>query len=127
MDDILKAISEYYGIPVSNIANKGRKADNVKARQIYFYLCRLYYPERSLTSYAVNLYHLGDTLYDHTTVLHSIKLISNLLERYRPLQKEINDLNAKLNSAHYRSDVLVKEVNLLALCDHVIPSEKKYL
>ncbi len=127
MDQILKTVAEYYGLEISMVAKFGRKKHNVRARQIYFYLCKFYYPENTLYSYANALYKCGDTLYDHTTVIHAIKVISNELDWYADTKKEISDLKLKLDSTYHKNDIVVKEVNLLSLCNHVIIAPKKYL
>lgn len=127
MNQILKTIAEYYGLEISSVANYGRKKHNVRARQVYFYLCKVYYPEKTLVSYASALYQCGDTMFDHTTVLHAIKVISNELERYADIRKEISDLKSKLDSNYCRNEIVVQNVNLIALCNHLIPAQEQYL
>lgn len=127
MDQILKIIAEYYGLTIAEIAKKGRTKHVVKARQMYFFFCRVHFPKRSLTSYTEHLFQYGDTLYDHSTVSHSYFLICNLKERYQDVREDVSNINDLILAPLDKKNLVVEDVNLVALCDRLVPSQKKYV
>lgn len=128
MNQILKAVSDYYKLPISKIIAPGRKGVIVKSRHVFFYLCRLYYPENSFQSYSDFLMKKGAISYDHATVIHAVKKISGYLE-VGQMSKEISDIKAMLNLESKHDDIVVKDVNLLSLCDNyvIIPAKRQFL
>ncbi len=104
LSKILSAVSNYYEIPISKIKSKTRKAEVVKARQMYFYMARV------LTTYSLS--KIADNVYrDHATALHGIKTIQNELEIYKELQEDIEIIEENLVNP-----LVIKDINLLEMC-----------
>ena len=103
LNKIISAVSNYYEIPVAEIKGKSRKADLVKARQVYFYLARVLTPY-SLAKIAENTYR------DHATALHGIKTIKNELWLYKELEDDIQMIEGELITP-----LVIKDINLLEL------------
>ena len=103
LNKIISAVSNYYEIPVAEIKGKSRKADLVKARQVYFYLARVLTPY-SLSKIAENTYR------DHATALHGIKTIKNELWLYKELEDDIQMIEGELITP-----LVIKDINLLEL------------
>ena len=103
LNKIISAVSNYYEIPVAEIKGKSRKADLVKARQVYFYLARVLTPY-TLSKIAENTYR------DHATALHGIKTIKNELWLYKELEDDIQMIEGELITP-----LVIKDINLLEL------------
>ena len=103
LNKIISAVSNYYEIPIAEIKGKTRKADIVKARQVYFYLARVLTPY-SLAKIAENTYR------DHATALHGIKTIKNELWLYKELEDDIQMIEGELITP-----LVIKDINLLEL------------
>jgi hypothetical protein len=74
LEYILNAVAEEWGVTVTQIQSKSRKREYVEARQIY---CKL---ARKLTG--APLLTIGETLEgrDHTTILHSVNHINDMID-----------------------------------------------
>lgn len=81
--DVVKIISDYYGIPEETIYEKTRRKEIVRARQIAMYLLR----EDFNISYPLIGQKLGGR--DHTTVIHSHLKIKTDLKSEPALLQEI--------------------------------------
>lgn len=103
LNRIIAAVSNYYQIPIAEIKGKTRKANIVKARQVYFYLARLLTPY-SLSKISNNVYR------DHATALYGIKSIKNHLELYKQLQEDVEIIKENLVNP-----IVIKDINLLEL------------
>jgi len=84
--DILKIISEYYGLPEGVIYEKTRKREIVRARQVAMYLLR----EDFNVSYPLIGQKLGGR--DHSTAIHSHLKIKEDLKSEPALLQEIEKL-----------------------------------
>lgn len=86
--DVIKIVSDFYGIEDSAIYNKTRRKDIVKPRQVAMYILR--------EDFDVSYPAIGDTLggRDHTTVIHSYEKIKNDLTTDPILMKEIAELRS---------------------------------
>lgn len=73
MDDIIRFVSKEMNIPKERIINKGRKADQVFARQMVCYLASDVVQIRPLVSITLGID------YDHSSVNHSVSVIRNYL------------------------------------------------
>lgn len=104
-ENILEAVSVYFGISKEMIISLNRKAHIVKARQFYFYLCRELTKETT-TSIAN---YIGR---DHATTLHSVNVMKNLLSVYPELKTEIKEVKKVLIEIN---PIIVSYVNLLEL------------
>jgi hypothetical protein len=95
IEDIQRAVSRHYGVSRSGLVGKLRTHVIVKPRQVAMYLCKLLTP-RSLTEIGRRF---GGR--DHTTVLHAVRKIEELLKTDSVLEMEISqilrllDLNPK--------------------------------
>jgi hypothetical protein len=93
--DIQRAVSRHYGVSRSQLVGKLRTRVIVQPRQVAMYLCKLLIP-RSLSEIGRRF---GDR--DHTTVLHAVRKIEELLRTDSVLEMEISqilrllDLNPK--------------------------------
>jgi chromosomal replication initiator protein len=89
--EVVKIVTDYYGINESFIYNKTRRKDIIKPRQIIMYILR----EDFNMSYPT----IGDKLggRDHTTVIHSYEKIKNELKNDSEIIKEIEDLRGMLS------------------------------
>lgn len=103
LNKIISSVSNYYEIPIAEIKGKTRKANIVKARQVYFYLARVLTPY-SLAKIAENVYR------DHATAMHGIKTIKNELDLYKELQEDIEMIEENLVNP-----LVIKDINLLEL------------
>lgn len=74
-DKILIMVSYVTGVPISQIRSRSRKGDVPIARHLVNHFSRKHYTLASIT---------GLTGYDHSTILHSSKVIYNILETKYP-------------------------------------------
>lgn len=86
--DIIKIVSDFYGIDDTSIYNKTRRKDIVKPRQVAMYILR--------EDFDVSYPAIGDTLggRDHTTVIHSYEKIKHDLLSDPVLMKEVAELRS---------------------------------
>lgn len=86
--DVIKIVSDFYGIDPESIYNKTRRKDIVKPRQVAMYILR--------EDFDVSYPAIGDTLggRDHTTVIHSYEKIKLDLQTNPVLMKEIAELRS---------------------------------
>jgi len=80
---ILDVVCTHFNIDREVIISQNRRAEIVKARQFYFYLCRKLTKD-SLPNMAMYIKR------DHTTALHSIKKIEGLKKYYPDIEADIN-------------------------------------
>jgi chromosomal replication initiator protein len=90
IDFYKKRVSEYYGIPISKIDSKTRKRVIVIARQIGIYLARKY----SKCSLKTIAEAFGGR--DHTTAIHSIKTVRDLMDTDEDYRERVLHLEAHL-------------------------------
>ena len=88
--DVVKKISQYYGIEEHSIYEKTRKKEVVKPRQVIMYILR----EEFNISYPSIGEQLGGR--DHTTVIHSCEKIKGELKASPILTQEIDQIKAAL-------------------------------
>ena len=82
VEDVVTVIAQYYNIPKSDIYEKTRKKEIVKARQVAMYILR--------EDFNVSYPHIGQKMggRDHTTVIHShLKIKEDLLTNPSLLQE----------------------------------------
>ncbi len=89
-EDILKKVAETFSVDLAKILSSSRDANTALARQVAMYILR---QELKLT--------LKDTAYtlrrkDHTTVLHAVNKISQLMEKDKELKNKIMALSVEL-------------------------------
>lgn len=90
IDQIMNAVSAFYGVPVDILLGVSRKKKVMNARQIAIYLCR----ELTGESLASIGYHFSNL--HHSSVLYSCNKIGQALLRNAKLKSEIQKIKAML-------------------------------
>lgn len=88
-EEILDEVSKLYGIKIQDLKSKSRIASITTPRNIAMYL--IYHHTQSSYEYIGNLFNR-----DHSTVISSVKKISNLLENDEYLKKIVNKIKDNL-------------------------------
>ena len=91
MEDIVRKVSELTGISEEGIVEKSRRKEIVEARQTAMFLCRNIL-DNSLSS--VGMYFGGR---DHTTVMHSIKIIEKKKSDKKNIGENIAQITQELS------------------------------
>jgi len=88
--DVIRVVSEFYGIEPDSISEKGRKKEVIKPRQVIMYLLR--------EDYDISFPSIGEKVgkRDHSTVIHSYEKIKNDLKTDPELVQEINQIRSML-------------------------------
>lgn len=95
--NIQESISESLGFTVEELQSKSRRHTLVLARQLFCYIAR--------RDYRYTFKEIGDVLgyRDHTTVIHSVKMIENLYKsKYEMLMQYLEWLHHKASSIRSR-------------------------
>lgn len=84
---IIKVICAYFGVHIDDIAKKSRKREVVYKRQVSMYFLKKY----SLES----LHTIGSRFggRDHTTVIHSLQALNNLIDTDDTVRAEVSLLD----------------------------------
>ena len=93
IEDIIKAVTEYYGVEPASIHTRSRKREVVLVRQVAMYLAKKYL---DLSTSKIGQY-IGKR--DHATVLHACKTIANLAETDKQFRNELNQMEISLQCA----------------------------
>ena len=93
IDDIIKTVSEYYGIEVNALNTRSRKREVVLVRQVAMYLAKKHL---DISTSKIGL-HIGNR--DHATVLHACKTITNLADTDKQFRTELSEIENSLQSA----------------------------
>lgn len=89
-DMIKNIVCNYYELPISVFSGRSRKRVVIKAKQSSVYFIRKALPKATLLQ-------IGKEMdYDHSTVLHCIKTINNLLETDKETQADISAMERTL-------------------------------
>ena len=72
IEEIIKAVSDFYKVPVNNIREKNRRKEVALCRQIAMYMVK------TCTHYSLKSIGLHFGGRDHSTVIHAIKTIEKL-------------------------------------------------
>ena len=90
IEDVFRAITEFYGVNQEDLVKKGRKKEIAHPRQVMMYLLR----SELQTPFAA----IGDTLggRDHTTVLHAFEKIEKNKDINSRLKEELSTLRERL-------------------------------
>ena len=92
VDYLQKAVAEYYQVPLEQLKSKSRKREIVMARQTAMYLSKQY-THHSLKSIG---HYFGGR--DHTTVIHAVQTINDLLDTDTPFRRSFEGLQQKIKS-----------------------------
>jgi chromosomal replication initiator protein len=89
-EEVIRAVSTYFGIEPESIADKTRRKEVVLPRQLTMYILR--------NDFAISYPTIGDKMggRDHTTVIHSCEKIKNDLKGDPHLQHQLNQIRAML-------------------------------
>ncbi|MBG8552629.1 chromosomal replication initiator protein DnaA [Hymenobacter guriensis] len=89
LDFIQKTVAEYFGISVDLLKAKTRKKEVVTARQVAMYFAKEH-TNHSLKSIG---YHFGGR--DHSTVIHSVQTVSDLIDSDKQFRSQVQELRKK--------------------------------
>lgn len=92
IDDIQRKVAEYYNIKLSDMHSARRSSNIARPRQIAMYLCKQV-TSRSLPEIGRKF---GGK--DHTTVMHAIKRVQELMRDDAEMREDIERLQRSLNS-----------------------------
>ncbi|HEY8400847.1 MAG TPA: chromosomal replication initiator protein DnaA [Cytophagaceae bacterium] len=90
IDYIQKFVAEYFGVTVESLKAKTRKREIVIARQVAMYFAKEY-TNMSLKSIG---YHFGNR--DHSTVIHALTSVNDLMDTDRKFNATMQELTKKL-------------------------------
>ncbi|MDH5597861.1 MAG: chromosomal replication initiator protein DnaA [Cyclobacteriaceae bacterium] len=90
IDFIQKTVSEYYHVKTSDLKEKTRKKEIVLARQVAIYMSKHY------TSHSLKFigYHFGGR--DHSTIIHSIQAVEDMMDVNETFKSQIDQIKKKL-------------------------------
>ena len=92
IDNIIKTVSDYYGVEVSAINTRSRKREVVLVRQVAMFFAKKYL---DMSTSKIGQY-VGNR--DHATVLHACKTITNLADTDKQFRNELNEIDLSLQS-----------------------------
>ena len=95
VDFIQKTCSDYFGIKLDDLKAKTRKKEIVNARHVAMYFCKEF-TNHSLKSIG---YHFGGR--DHSTVIHAVQTVNDLMETDNSFKNAVNDLRKKFTMRSY--------------------------
>jgi chromosomal replication initiator protein len=90
IDYIMKFVSEYFGVTIEQMKDKTRKREIVVARQVSMYFAKEY-TNMSLKSIGSNF---GNR--DHSTVIHAIQSVNDLMDTDKKFNATMQDLMKKI-------------------------------
>lgn len=90
IDRIQKLVCEYFGIGQHRLNEKTKKREVVQVRQIAMYLCR----DLDYTHKAIGLQFGGR---DHSTVVHAIKSVNNLIETDTNYRNRVTEIRRQVH------------------------------
>ena len=88
IDSVQELVADFYAISVSDLKAKSRKREVVHPRQVAMYLAKEL-TELSLKSIG---YHFGGR--DHSTVIHAVQIVNDLLKENGQTKEDITKLKA---------------------------------
>jgi chromosomal replication initiator protein len=90
IESIQELVCDYFNIPTNKVKDKTRKQEIVEARQIAMFLAKKF-TESSLKTIGL---HFGGR--DHSTVIHAVRTIENLLENNPKYDRILKELEQKI-------------------------------
>jgi chromosomal replication initiator protein len=90
IDDVIKTVSEYFGVTAEDLRDKTRKKEIVIARQIAMYFAK------EFTGYSLKSigYQFGGR--DHSTVIHAIQSVSDYIAEGKDIKRFIEEIDKNL-------------------------------
>ena len=101
---IIKAVASHYGINVCDIYGRERTLLIAKARQMYFYICRIT-TEYSYVKIAEEINK------NHATAMHGYNTIASMGLIYSDIKNDIKEILQRLANT-----IIVNQIDLLTLC-----------
>jgi chromosomal replication initiator protein len=89
LDFIQKTVAAYFGISVDLLKDKTRKKEVVTARQVAMYFAK-HHTAHTLKTIG---FHFGGR--DHTTVMHSVQTVSDLVDSDKKFREQVDELRKK--------------------------------
>jgi len=91
-DTIIPTVSQYYEIPRSDLVGPSRRQPLARQRQVAMYLCR----EHT----GLSLPRIGAAFggRDHTTVMHAVEKITNLLQTDKAIYDQVTAITQQLRT-----------------------------
>jgi chromosomal replication initiator protein len=88
----MAVVAEFFGVTMDELCGPGKTKALAQSRQIAMYLCR------ELTE--LSLPRIGASFggKDHTTVMHAVKKITNLMSERRATYTQVTELTARIKS-----------------------------
>lgn len=93
IEEIIKKVSDYYGVETEAINTRSRKREVVLVRQVAMFLAKKYL---DLSTSKIGQY-VGNR--DHATVLHACKTVTNLADTDKQFRSELKDIENSLQCA----------------------------
>lgn len=91
-DSIVSTVSQYYEIPKSDLLGPSRRQPLARQRQVAMYICR----EHT----GLSLPRIGAAFggRDHTTVMHAVEKITNLLQTDKAIYDQVTEITQQLRT-----------------------------
>ena len=89
LDFIQKTVAAYFSVTVELLKDKTRKKEVVTARQVAMYFAK-HHTNHTLKTIG---FHFGGR--DHTTVMHSVQTVSDLVDTDRKFREQVEELRKK--------------------------------
>ncbi len=86
METIAESCADFYGIPLRDLKDRGRKKEIALARQVAMYICH------KLTRHSLRGIALHFGRRDHSTVIHAVKTIEDNMSRDPAFLADVDDL-----------------------------------
>ena len=94
IDKIQKSVSSYFSISVADLKDKTRRKEVATARQVAMYFAKEY-TDYSLKQ--IGQYFGGR---DHSTVIHAVQCVHNLIDTDKAFKRTVDDLKKQLQSVN---------------------------
>ena len=93
IDKIQKSVSNYFSISIHDLKDKTRRKEVATARQVAMYFAKEY-TDYSLKQ--IGQYFGGR---DHSTVIHAVQCVHNLIDTDKAFKRTVEDLKKQLHTA----------------------------
>lgn len=93
MEHIQRTVAHFFELPYERISTRTRQRDTVRARQVSMYLSKQF-TGHSLKAIGT---HFGG--YDHSTVLHAIQAVENMLDTDSDFRSQIGELRIRVQTS----------------------------
>lgn len=118
--DVLNVVCDYFGITPYELFQDTRKTEVVYQRFFYFLFCRKYTKESTLKIGNLAVSYGRKKPLDHTTVLHGVKTMYDLIMYDKGLDscyREINELMLDHLWKYKNIKLIPQKIDLLSLCE----------